>query len=615
MKALNEAFIQSFFKGEVSNLFEYLGSHIIYDEHHEIVGTKFRVYAPNAKEVRLASEMNDYQGWITVLDKVSHYGFFETTVLGNHEWKLYKYEIVTHSGDILYKADPFAYYAEVRPGTASKIYEINHYEWHDKSWYEEKKKLYQEPLLIYEVHLGSWRRKYGEFKPYNEVVDELITYVLDQGFTHIELMPIYEYPLDDSWGYQGTGFFAATSRYGSPKDLMYFIDRCHEAGIGLVIDWVLGHICKDAHGLSFFDGTPLYEFEDSHRRENVVWGTNNLDFSKGITRSFMKSALTFWMDYYHVDGFRIDAVSNLIYYLGNSNEGVNQDAIDFIREISKHLFAKDDRILFMAEDSTAFPKVTHPVDHGGIGFNYKWNMGFMNDVLRYFKEDPIHRKYHHDKITFGLVYAFSEQYILPFSHDEVVHMKGSLVNKMPGSYEDKIANWKLLMTLWMTHPGKKLLFMGQEFAQFSEWAFQGELDWQLYDYPVHQMANRYFKDLVKVYKWHPALYQYDHDQKGFKWSVSDDENQSLFAYIRHSDNETLVIVVNMTPNMHETYEVGVPYSGRYEEILNSDKDIYHGSNQYNGKQLYSIRGDKGGFKYYIKPKIGPFAAMIFKFKR
>ncbi len=615
MKELNEQFMNSFFSGHVSNLHDYLGAHIIYDKQGLITGTRFRVYAPNAKEVRLASEMNDYQGWITVLNKVSHHGFFEITIPGNHEWKMYKYEINTNSGEVLYKSDPFGYFAEERPGTASKVYDINHFSWHDEVWHYTKKKSYQEPLLIYEVHLGSWRRKYGAFKPYNEVVHELIEYVLDQGFTHIELLPIYEYPLDDSWGYQGTGYFAATSRYGSPKDLMYLIDECHQAGLGIIIDWVLGHICKDSHGLSFFDGSPLFEFEDQHRRENIVWGTNNLDFSKGITRSFMLSALTFWMDYYHVDGFRIDAVSNLIFYLGNSDEGVNQDAIDFIRQLSTHLFSKDDRILFMAEDSTAYPKVTHPVDQGGIGFNYKWNMGFMNDVLRYFKEDPIYRKFHHDKITFGLVYAFSEQYVLPFSHDEVVHLKGSLVNKMPGDYEQKIANWKLLLTLWMTHPGKKLLFMGQEFAQFSEWAFQGELDWFLYDNEIHQKANHFFKDLVQVYKHHPALYQYDHEAKGFKWSVTDDADQSVFAYVRKSDNETLIIILNMTPNVHETYEIGVPYAGRYEEILNSDKALYNGSDQYNGKQLHAIKGDKQGFKYFVKPKVGPFAGIVLLHKK
>jgi 1,4-alpha-glucan branching enzyme len=614
MKKLNQTFINQFFNGECSHLQDYLGAHLNF-EHGEIVSTTYRVYAPHAKEVRLIAQFNEYRGEQHVLNKINEEGFFEITVFGQHEYQLYKYEIHTIDNEVLYKADPFAFYAEMRPGNASKIYHIESYAWHDQIYHYHKKKPYQEPLLIYELHLGSWRRNHKEVKPYNVVVDELILYIKEQGFTHIELLPVYEYPLDASWGYQGTGFFAANSRFGAPKDLMYLIDRCHQENIGVIIDWVLGHICKDAHGLSFFDGTPLFEYDDQHHRENIVWGTNNLDFSKGITRSFMLSALTFWMDYYHVDGFRIDAVSNLIYYLGNADEGVNTEAISFLQQLSKHLFSKDDRLLFMAEDSTAYPKVTHPVSDGGVGFNYKWNMGFMNDVLSYFKEDPINRKYHHNKITFGLTYAFNEQFILPFSHDEVVHMKGSLVNKMPGDYFQKLANWRLLLTLWMTYPGKKLLFMGQEFAQFSEWNFENELDWYLFEDKSHQKQNRYFKDLAKVYKYHDALYQYDHDPKGFKWSVVDDNEQSVFAYIRRSDHETIVVILNMTPNVHQSYEVGVPRAGRYEEILNSDKNIYDGSNQFNGTQLHTIKGIRNGFKHYIKPKLGPLSAVILVFKK
>lgn len=614
MRPISDHDVNEFLLGRSSNSYEFFGVHLL-REQGEVYATEFTVYAPNAKEVRLIAEFNQYEGWRHVLTKIHHAGVYRIEVPGNYEWATYKYEIHTHSGRILYKADPYGYYSEVRPGNASKVYEINGYPWKDQDWFYSKKKSYQEPLLIYEVHLGSWRRKFGGFKPYNEVVDELVQYVKEQGFTHVELMPVYEHPLDDSWGYQGTGFFAATSRYGVPKDFMYFIERMHQEGIGVIQDWVLGHICRDAHGLSFFDGTPLYEFNDKDRRENVTWGTDNLDFSKGITRSFMLSALNFWVDYFHVDGFRIDAVSNLIYYLGNREKGTNMDAINFLRQISFHLFGKDDRILFMAEDSTDYPHVTHPVDMGGIGFNYKWNMGFMNDVLRYFKEDPIHRKYHHNNITFGLVYAFNEQFVLPFSHDEVVHMKGSLINKMPGDYFQKFANWRLLLTLWMTHPGKKLLFMGQEFASFSEWAFQKELDWNLFDFPAHQMANRFFRDLAQVYLHHDALYQLDHDPKGFEWSVVNDSAQSVFAFIRRSETETLIVILNMTPNVHEFYEIGVPKYGRYEEILNSDKGIYFGSDQYNGVQLHTIKRQTNQFPYYIKPKLRPLSGIILRHKK
>lgn len=590
-----------------------LGSHLIRDEKGKIVATKFTCYAPNAKEVRLIASFNNYEGWKHVLTKVHPQGFFEIVIPRNLEWEAYKYEIHLHNGEVLYKADPFAYFAEERPGNASKVYDIDGYTWHDQKWFETKKKVYQEPMLIYEVHLGSWRRKYGQFYKYNEIVEDLIKYIKEQGFTHIELMPIYEHPLDDSWGYQGTGFFAATSRYGVPKDFMYLVDRCHQEGIGIIIDWVLGHINKDAFGLSRFDGTYLYEFEDYKRRENETWGTNNLDFGKGITRSFMLSALSFWMDYFHVDGFRIDAVSHLFYHLGNKQNGLNVDAINFLKQASYHLFSKDDRLIFSAEDSTDFEYVTHPVDIGGVGFNYKWNMGYMNDTLKYFKLDPIYRKYHHNNITFGLVYAYNEQFILPFSHDEVVHMKGSLVNKMPGDYNQKFANYRLLLTEWMTHPGKKLLFMGQEFAQFAEWDFRKELDWELCKYPIHDAFNHFFRDLSNIYRTHPALFQYDHNPKGFKWLIVDHYDTSVFSYARESDNETLVVILNMTPNSYDSYEIGVPYPGPYEEILNSDKDIYGGYNHINPKPLKTYDEGRNNMPYHIKVKLGSLAGIILKY--
>ncbi|VEU82273.1 1,4-alpha-glucan branching protein GlgB [Acholeplasma hippikon] len=595
--------------------YEFLGSKLNKDKDGRIISTTFTVYAPNAKEVRLLSSFNNYEGWKHVLTKVHPQGFFSITIPENLEWATYRYELHLNSGEIIYKSDPFAYYAEERPNNASKVYDIDGYTWHDQKWFETKKKVYQEPFLIYELHLGSWKKKDGNFIRYNEIVDDLINYVKENGFTHIELMPIYEHPLDDSWGYQGTGFFAATSRYGTPKDLMYFIDRCHEAGIGVIIDWVLGHINKDWFGLSKFDGTYLYEFEDDLRRENVVWGTSNIDFDKGISRSFMQSALNFWVDYFHVDGFRIDAVSNLIYHLGNRDMGENTGALSFLRQVSNHLFSKDDRIIFSAEDSTDYARVTWPTDIGGVGFNYKWNMGFMNDTLKYFKEDPIYRKYHHDKITFGLVYTYNEQFILPFSHDEVVHLKGSLLNKMPGTYEQKFQNYRLLLTLWMTHPGKKLLFMGQEFAQYDEWNFKQELDWGLLNYPIHDSANRYFKDLAKIYRTNDALYKYDHQPKGFVWLASDHVDSSVFAYMRQSDNETLVIVLNMTPNYYESYEIPVPFEGQYEEILNSDKDIYAGYGQYNGLPLKAINEPRGHFNYHLKIKLGSLTGLILRLKK
>lgn len=611
---VNAININQFLSGNSNTSYNDFGAFLIRNNEGEIVATRFTVYAPHAKEVRLVCELNNFEGWKHVLEKISHEGIFSIEIPENLEWMMYKYEIHLYNGDVLTKADPFAKYSELRPGHASKVCDIENYKWHDEKWFNNKKPPYSEPLIIYELHLSSWRQEAGEFKPFNEIVLDIISHVKYNGFTHIELMPVYEYPLDDSWGYQGTGFFSTTARYGSPKGLMYMIDELHKAGIGVIMDLVIGHINKDAHSMSYFDGTPLYEFENKHYRENKIWGTNNLDFSKGITRSFMLSVMNYWKEMFHIDGFRIDAVSNLIYYLGNESEGVNNDAINFFKIMSKMLFKDDDTFLLMAEDSTSYPKVTHPVNHGGLGFNYKWNMGFMNDTLSYFKEDPINRKYHHNKITFGLTYAFNENFVLPFSHDEVVHMKGSLLSRMPGDTFQQFANYRLLMGLWITHPGKKLLFMGQEFAQRSEWDFKNELDWFLYNDPMHNSANIYFKELVNIYRKHDALYQYDHDSKGFEWLVVDDNMQSVFAYERISDNERLVIVLNMTPTVHNKYKVGVSIKGSYYEILNSDMELYGGSNIYNGTTIKSRVGSYNNKEQYIEVLLAPLSITILKLK-
>jgi len=605
---ISDTMMTAFFEGQHQELHHVFGAHIVGEE------TVFTVYAPNAKQVKLIGSFNHFNGNEHVMQHVHFQGVYQLKIKGNYQDALYKYEIETYAGTVLHKADPFAFYAEKPPHTASKVFELNGYHWHDQGYFYEKKKPYDQPMFVYEVHAGSWKKQDGAYLSYRTLAETLIPYVLEQGFTHIELMPIYEHPFDGSWGYQGTGYFAATARYGNPHDLMYFIDQCHQQGIGVILDWVMGHICKDAHGLSFFDGTPLYEFDDQFRRENVTWGTDNLDFYKGITRSFMKSALNYWVDYFHVDGFRIDAVSNLLFYLGNSQVGTNEGAIQFLKEAASMLYQKDDRLLFMAEDSTDFPKVTHPLEYGGLGFNFKWNMGFMNDVLKYFKEDPIHRKYHHDNITFGLMYAFNESFILPFSHDEVVHMKGSLINKMPGDYFQKFANWRLLLGLITTHPGKKLLFMGGEFAQFSEWAYDRSLDWHLFEYESHAKGNRFVKDLIAVYKHHEAFYQKDLYPETFEWLVVDDRDQSVFAFMRHSDQQHVVVVLNMTPNVHHGYQIGVPLKGTYHEVLNSDKDIYFGSNIYNGLPLTSYHEPRHDKPYHISVTLGPLSMAIFLYQ-
>ncbi len=603
-----------FTNGKLFDAQRIFGSFLIKNDKGVNVATRFTIYAPNAKHISVIGDFNNWDIFSHPLTKIDDLGIWSITIPWNLEWATYKYFIDTGT-ETLYKADPYETFAELRPGTSSRVYDIDGYDWNDSEWFKNKRKIYDKPMSIYELHLGSWRREKGNFVKYNEIVEELIQYIHEQNFTHIELMPIYEHPLDDSWGYQGTGYFAATSRFGSPKDLMYLIDRLHQEGIGVLLDWVPGHICRDAHGLYFFDGTPLYEYDEKWKRENEVWGTANLDLSKGTTRSFLLSNALFWMEYFHIDGFRIDAVANLIYYLGDQANGVNEGAIDFLKELSKAVFKKDDRVLLMAEDSTAFPGVTLPVDLGGLGFNYKWNMGFMNDVLEYFSKDSVHRKWHHDKITFGLTYVFSEQFILPFSHDEVVHGKGTLLTKMSGDYWQKFANYRTLIGLWITHPGKKLLFMGQEFAHFAEWNHNRSLDWNLYQYETHSKANKFVRDMLGLYKNSKELYEQDHHPNGFKWIDADNKDQSIFSYIRYAkDGSFYVVVLNMTPLAHHHFELGVPEKGSYIEVINSDKDIYGGSNQYNGAELFTFDDTRHNFKQYIKMMVAPLSVTILKLK-
>ncbi|NLZ61759.1 MAG: 1,4-alpha-glucan branching protein GlgB [Acholeplasmataceae bacterium] len=616
---LSDADLFLFNEGRLKEAFRHFGAHLEKDSDGRILGVRFTVYAPHAKIVSVVGDFNNWDTRTHVLEKTDDSGVFSLFVKGLGEWERYKYCIVTRKNKTLFKADPYAFFADNRPETSSKTYDIDGYFWHDQDYLERRNAAnkYQSPMAIYEVHLGSWMTKPdGSFHKYNELVDLLIPYVKAHGFTHIEIMPVVEHPLDESWGYQGTGYYAATSRYGVPKDFMYFIDRCHQESIGVIIDWVPGHICKDAHGLYMFDGEPLYEYEDEKIRENKIWGTVNLDLGRGTTKSFLISSAIFWIDYFHVDGFRIDAVSNIIYYLGNSALGVNEGAVCFLKELNLAVKERSNSLLMFAEDSTTFPKLTHPVAEGGVGFDYKWNMGWMNDTLRYFQKDPIYRKYHHDLLTFGMVYAYSERFILPFSHDEVVHGKRALVDKMPGDYWQKFANFRVMIGLLFTHPGKKLLFMGGEFAQMHEWKDKEELDWILFNYPMHAMANRYIKDLLAVYNHHKALSELDHDPWGFSWIDADNRDQSIISFIRRSSslNDLLVVVMNMTPVAHQHFKLGVPLAGVYEEILNSDKEIYSGSGQYNGLPLHSFSENIHRQNQAIELVVGPFALSILKYQ-
>ncbi len=612
---IDNNFLYYFDQGECLEAYKVFGAHLVKDEDGKNIACEFCLYAPNAKRVDIIGEWNDFKEGRQELFCIDAKGIWYAYLEGDYEWKKYKYVITTHDGRKLTKADPYAFYSELRPAQDSKVCDIEGYKWNDGDWMMNHPKTYDKPLLIYEMHLGSWRRRPdGSFNSFDQIAPMLIDYLKDYGYTHVEIMPIYEHPLDMSWGYQGTGYYAITPRYGSPKGFMWFVDELHKAGIGVIMDWVPGHICRDAHGLYMFDGTPLYEYSKYEDRENEEWGTANLDLGKGITRSFLYSNAMYYMNYFHIDGFRVDAVSNLIYWLGNVNRGVNEGACDFLRKLSIHLFKKDDRVLLMAEDSSSFPKVTAPVGMGGLGFNYKWDMGWMNDTLKYFKLDPIYRQFNHHQLTFSMMYYYNEQFCLPFSHDEVVHMKGSLLNKMPGDRWQQFANYRCLIGYMLTHPGKKLLFMGNELASYDEWHYESELPWTINKYPDHDAANRYVKEITTLYKNEKALWECDYDRRGFEFIDADNASQSLYIFARFpkEQDEHLVVVMNCTPNTYDNYRIGVPGLGEYVEIINSDRDIYGGSNRVNPLPLKVEDYPQNNQKQSVMMTIPPLGISILK---
>ncbi|MFE8703291.1 1,4-alpha-glucan branching enzyme [Cytobacillus sp. FJAT-54145] len=604
-----------FHEGNLFQSYDLFGAHIITLD--GVIGTRFCVWAPNAVSVTLIGDFNDWNGEGYSFKKVNKEGVWTLIVNGDMQGSIYKYEIDTLNGEKLVKADPFAFYSEVRPNTASVVYSLEGYEWNDHRWFEkkEKKRVYTEAVIIYEMHFGSWKRKAdGTYYTYREMAHELIPYILDHGFTHVELLPLVEHPLDDSWGYQGTGYYSATSRYGTPHDLMYFIDQCHLNNIGVILDWVPGHFCKDAHGLYKFDGTFLYEYETIYDRENEVWGTANFDLGKTEVQSFLISNARFWLEYYHIDGFRIDAVSNIIYWPNSNEKRINKLGIDFLKKLNKTLYEYDPHVLMIAEDSTDYPQVTSPTNYGGVGFNYKWNMGWMNDILKYMEKQPNERKFFHDKVTFSLLYTFTENFVLPFSHDEVVHGKKSLLNKMPGGYWQKFAQLRLLLGYMMAHPGKKLLFMGFENGQFSEWKDKEQLDWNLLEFDMHQKMNDYVKELVKVYKRSKPLYELDHRQDGFEWIDVNNHNQSIFSFVRKgiTESDLLIVICNFTEKSYENYLVGVPLQGSYREIMNSDKEQFGGSDVINKKVIQSKKQPYHGKPFSIELSIPPFGFLVLR---
>ena len=612
-----------FYSGRDCRAFDYMGAHPFVQDGEQ--GYLFRVYAPEAENV---SVMGEFNGWNRDADYMvrDEQGIWEKFIPNIPEYAAYKYSVWAKSGDVFDKSDPYGFHFETRPGNATKAYDLDGYEWGDSSWLDWRKKHlpYSNPVNIYECHLGSWKmHEDGNFYSYRQLADELVPYVKEMGYTHIEFMPLTEYPFDGSWGYQVIGYFAATSRYGTPKDLMYLIDKAHQAGLGVIMDWVPAHFPKDGCGLVEFDGSHLYEYADPLKMEHKEWGTRVFDYGKVSTRNLLFSSAMFWIEKFHMDGLRVDAVASML-YLDYNRQGEwrpnvhggreNLEAVDFLRLLNEYILTDHPDVMMIAEESTAWPMVTKPGYDGGLGFNFKWNMGWMNDMLCYCSADPFFRKDMHDKITFSFMYAFSENYILPLSHDEVVHGKCSLISKMPPPYENQFGGLRALYGYMAAHPGKKMLFMGGEFAQFSEWAYQRGLDWMLLDYPAHRQMQAYVKALNHFYLATPQLWEQDTDWRGFEWISHEDNRNNIIAFRRVAkDGSDIVVVVNFSPEEQQEYRVGVPITGTYEEIFTSDKTEFGGSGMANGK-LKTENKPMHGQEQSIVLKIPRFGVLFLKGK-
>ena len=619
--------ISLFNEGKHYSIYEKMGAHPMTVD--GVDGVLFAVWAPNADRVSVVGNFNNWDGRRHPMRKLDYSGIYELFIPGNLVGEIYKYEIKAKSGQVFMKSDPYAFSSEVRPANASRIVDIS-YKWKDAAWMEqrENKNTDEQPMAIYEMHLGSWKRPTDgrEFYNYRDIASLLADYLLMMNYNYVELMPIMEHPYDPSWGYQVTGYYAPTSRYGSPADFMYFVDYLHSKGIGVILDWVPAHFPKDEHGLGRFDGTALYEHEDPKRGEHPHWGTYIYNYGRNEVRNFLVANALYWAEKYHIDGIRIDAVASMLYldYGRNNGEWLpniyggneNLEAIDFIKELNSKMHELHKGVIMIAEESTAWPMMTHPVEAGGLGFDYKWNMGWMNDFLNYMKLDPLYRKYHHNDLTFSMVYAYSEKFILVLSHDEVVHEKGSMIAKMPGGYEDKFSNLRVAYGYMMTHPGKKLLFMGQEIAQFSEFNENAEVDWSLFEFDAHVFMQGYVKELNELYKTEPALYELDSSPDGFAWINCNSANTSLLSYIRKGkkESDTLLIICNFTPMEHKAYKLATPSGGRWQEIFSSDNNRYGGEGRNNKTVKQAKKAECDGQEHYISVTVPPLSISVFKKK-
>jgi len=609
---------------------EKLGAHII--DNGNAKGTFFALWAPNAKKISVIGDFNNWDRDANPLSRIKDSGYWQGFVPGIGSGTLYKYALTSKlAGYQAEKTDPYAFHCEIRPATASVVWDLTGYQWQDKEWMNTRRARHhhESPIAIYEVHLGSWMRREdnGGWLNYREIAEKLASYVGHMGYTHVELLPINEHPFDGSWGYQTIGYFAPTSRFGTPQDFMYLVDTLHRHGIGVILDWVPAHFPRDAHGLGFFDGSHLYEHADPRQGEHKDWGTFIFNYGRTEVAEFLLANALFWLEVYHIDGLRVDAVASMLYLDYSRKEGEwipnryggreNLEAIDFLKRFNELVYQEHPDVMTFAEESTAYPMVSRPTYLGGLGFGFKWNMGWMHDTLDYMSQDPIHRSFHHHRLTFSLLYAYHENFILPFSHDEVVHGKGSMIGKMPGDDWRKFANLRLLYGYMYTHPGKKLMFMGCEIGQWTEWDHDASLDWPLLEYPFHQGLQRWVRDLNTFLRGEPALYELDNNPAGFSWIDCNDSQQSVLSYIRRGKEheDTIVCVGNFTPVPRHNYRLGVPVMGYWEEVLNSDAPIYGGSGQGNfgGKEAtpQSVHGEN----HSLNVTLPPLAIMVFRLKK
>ena len=604
--------LYDYLMGQTIDAYLYFGAHFI--EQNKVKGVMFRLYAPCADDVSVIGEWNAWDPRVHKMNKIDDSGTFELFIPHLENYQSYKFHFKNAHGEYVDKADPFAFYSEYRPSTASRLFDYQNFIWHDEVFLKERTRNFDKPMSIYEVHLGSWKGKVDNRNlSYEEIADYLIPYVKELGYTHVEIMPIVQYPFDGSWGYQATGFYSVDSRYGNPKQLMSFVDRMHKANVGVILDFAPVHFAVDSYALFDYDGNHL--FESPHKdRMYSPWGSAYFDLGKDPVRSFLMSSMNYFVSEFHFDGIRVDAVSNMLFYDGNKDKGKNEGSIEFLKRLNSYMHARHPSLMVIAEDSSDFYGVTKPLDQNGLGFDYKWDLGWMNDTLKYYSLDPIYKKYEHNKITFSMAYFYNENFLLPFSHDEVVHGKGTMINKMYGTYDEKFALLRNLYTYQFAHPGKKLSFMGNELASFDEWNENKSLPWNLKSFPKHDSISRLVRDLNLIYRHEKAMYLNEYNPHNFSWLMVDNNNDSVLAFERFDENSRLIFVFNNTPNFYEKYFIGVNKEGEYEEIFNSDKDVYGGNNQYNGLPLKTTEFGPYNKPYKIELKLASYGAMIFKLK-